>query len=184
MTITIRPANADELGVVAQIERDADELFRTVGLDAIPDGAPTPPNAYAPSQAAGRLLVAVTEAGRVAGFVRIELVDGLPHLEQVSVRPADARRGLGRSLMTAAEDWARRRGHTHLTLTTYRDVPWNGPSYERLGWQAIPDADLTPGLRAVRARERAAGLDARPRLAMTKALATTGQVSHEPRRGP
>ena len=105
MTITIRPANADELGAVAQIERDADELFRTIGLDAIPDGAPTPPNAYAPSQAAGRLLVAVTEAGRVAGFVRIELVDGLPHLEQVSVRPADARRGLGRSLMTAAEDW-------------------------------------------------------------------------------
>jgi hypothetical protein len=39
-------------------------------------------------------------------------------------------------------------------LTIYVDVPWNGPYYERLGFRYLAANEETPGLRAVRERER------------------------------
>jgi hypothetical protein len=49
-------------------------------------------------------------------------------------------------------------------------VAWNAPYYERLGFQRLPDAELTPGLVAIRAEEAAHGLDEWPRLAMRRVL--------------
>jgi hypothetical protein len=57
-----------------------------------------------------------------------------------------------------------------LTLTTFADVPWNGPCYERLGFRQLTGTELTPGLRAVRAEEAAHGLDEWPRIAMRREL--------------
>jgi hypothetical protein len=57
-----------------------------------------------------------------------------------------------------------------MTLTTFRDVPWNGPYYTRLGWSALPAADLPPELAAARRHERDLGLDQWPRQAMAKNL--------------
>ena len=57
-----------------------------------------------------------------------------------------------------------------MTLTTFADVPWNGPLYERLGYRRLADAELGPELRSVRARETAHGLDRWPRIAMIKRL--------------
>ena len=58
-----------------------------------------------------------------------------------------------------------------LTLTTYVHVPWNGPYYERLGFRYLTTEEETPGLRAIRARERALGLEVRPRVSMRRSLA-------------
>ena len=56
-----------------------------------------------------------------------------------------------------------------VTLTTYRDVPWNAPFYRRVGFEVVDDP--TPGVAEVRAAERAEGLDAfGPRVAMRLAL--------------
>ena len=57
-----------------------------------------------------------------------------------------------------------------MTLTTFRDVPWNGPYYARLGWSTLHAADLPPGLAAARQQERDLGLDEWPRQAMAKSL--------------
>ena len=35
-------------------------------------------------------------------------------------------------------DWAAGNGYASVTLTTFRDVPWNMPFYERLGFRVIP----------------------------------------------
>ena len=57
-----------------------------------------------------------------------------------------------------------------MTLTTFRDVPWNGPFYAGLGFRAVDE--LTPGLAAVRDHEKAIGDDDfGPRIAMRKELA-------------
>jgi hypothetical protein len=61
-------------------------------------------------------------------------------------------------------------GLTSVTLTTFADVPWNGPYYARLGFEVVPDAEAGPGLLEVRRRERAHGLDAWPRLSMRRPL--------------
>jgi len=104
-----------------------------------------------------------------AGFVCLELVDGHPHIWQLAVHPDRGRQGLGRALVTAACDWARTERFETITLTTYRDVPWNGPFYESLGFVTI--GTLTPGLRTIREHERAIGDDDfGPRVAMQRSL--------------
>ena len=40
-----------------------------------------------------------------------------------------------------------------VTLTTFRDVPWNAPYYERLGFRTLAADEITPGLAAIRAHE-------------------------------
>ncbi len=96
--------------------------------------------------------------------------NGDPHVEQVSVHPDRAGHGIGAALLAAAEQLARARGHRRITLTTFRDVPWNGPYYARLGWSVVREADLTPALAAARRHERDLGFDEWPRQAMAKSL--------------
>jgi GNAT superfamily N-acetyltransferase len=81
------------------------------------------------------------------------------HVEQVSVDPGSARGGLGRALLDRAAQQAAEAGVRALTLTTFAQVPWNAPYYTRCGFRLLGDAEVTPGLRAIRRREAAFGLD-------------------------
>ena len=62
--------------------------------------------------------------------------------------------------------WAVEHGYHAMTLTTFRDVAWNGPYYAKLGFQPLAEVDLGPELRVIRDHEQADGLDVRPRQAM------------------
>jgi GNAT superfamily N-acetyltransferase len=168
--VVIRAARESELPLISALEKSGDQLFRAAGLDRIADAPAPEPDAYRPALEDGRLLVAVDERDAPHGFIRLEMLDGGPHVEQVSVHPDYAGRGIGASLLAAAEQVARARGHRRMTLTTFRDVPWNGPYYTRLGWSALPAADLPPELAAARQHERDLGLDEWPRQAMAKNL--------------
>ena len=88
------------------------------------------------------------------------------HLHELDVQPDHARQGLGRRLIAIVADWARARGATALTLTTFDDVPWNGPYYARLGFRTLDLATLSPGLQAVRQSEAEAGLPMAHRICM------------------
>ena len=59
---------------------------------------------------------------------------------------------------------------SRLTLTTFRDIPWNAPYYERLGYRQVPQAEVGGGLARIFALERHADGDGRNRIAMRKAL--------------
>ena len=100
----------------------------------------------------------------------LAVVDGAAHVEQVSVHPDHARQGIGRALLERAAAWARAQGLRAITLTTYVEVDWNGPYYERLGFRYLTPDKETPGLRAIRRHERALGLDAWPRACMVRIL--------------
>jgi GNAT superfamily N-acetyltransferase len=97
-------------------------------------------------------------------------LDGGLHVEQVSVHPRAARRGLGRLLIDHAAGVAAAEGLAALTLTTFTEVPWNAPYYARLGFAVVPEPDWTPGVRDVVAREAAHGLDRWPRVVMRRAV--------------
>lgn len=77
------------------------------------------------------------------GFAHVQEIDAHAHLEQLSVVPAYGRRGIGRALVTAALDEARRRGHAQVTLRTYADVPWYAPFYASCGFtETAPLSDF------------------------------------------
>lgn len=84
--------------------------------------------------------------------------------------PPHGRHGHGRALVAHAEHWDRTTGAGRMTLTTYRDVPWNGPYYQRLGRRELTPDELGPQLEAVRAEEAARGLDQWARTAMVEDL--------------
>ncbi|ATL71770.1 GNAT family N-acetyltransferase [Nocardia terpenica] len=118
----------------------------------------------------GRAWVIADATDTPIAYLILDLVDGNAHIDQVSVHPDHAGRRLGRDLVEYAAEWAVARGIPALTLTTFTEVPWNGPYYERLGFHRLAVERETPGLRAVRAAEAAHGLDTWPRACMRRDL--------------
>lgn len=148
----------------------AGRSFAAIGMDEVARDEALPAAELLEYQRDGRAWVVVDEVDRPVGYLIAEWVDGLVHIEQVSVDPAYAGRGLGRDLITHVADWARSCGSAALTLTTFAEVAWNAPYYERLGFRRLADSELTPGLREIRAEEAAHGLDRWPRLTMRRDL--------------
>jgi len=161
--VVLRAAQADDLAALVGIELAAGAAFRDLGMDAVADDDPGSVEDLAPYAEDGRVLVAADAGDRPIGYLLLDLVDGAAHIEQVSVHPAHARQGIGRALIEQAQWWARSHGLDALTLTAYREVPWNGPYYERLGFVYLTADEETPGLRAIREHERKRGLDKWPR---------------------
>ncbi len=177
MTARLRrgsPADAPKLGAV---ERAAAARFRAVGLDVIAEGRPTAVEEYLALAEEGRLWVAETDAGIPVGLAIAGSVDGEGYLAEVSVHPDRGRQGLGRGLIACVETWALEQGFQSLFLTTFRDVPWNRPYYEILEFAVRSEDHVGPDLRAVRAGEKARGLDGlSPRVCMVKTLRRCGAV--------
>jgi GNAT superfamily N-acetyltransferase len=165
---SIRAARVDELPLLIEIERRAGAAFRSLGMELVADDDPGSPEALTPYAEEGRSLVAVDAADEPLAYLLLETVDGAAHIEQVSVDPEHAGQKIGRALIERAATWARSRGLGALTLTTFVDVPWNGPYYRRLGFRYLTEDEETPGLRAIRERERRHGLDAWPRSCMRR----------------
>lgn len=116
--------------------------------------------------AGGRLWVAVISDIPV-GFVHVVLLgSGAPHLEEIDVHPSHTRRGLGRRLVATACDWVTRQGHSAITLTTFREVPFNMKFYASCGFHEVPAAELSPELATIVRREAERGLAPERRVVM------------------
>jgi GNAT superfamily N-acetyltransferase len=116
----------------------------------------------------GRLWVALCNDGPV-GFAYVELLESaFAHLEEIDVHPAHGRRGIGRQLLTTVCEWAVNNVYRGVTLTTFRDPPWNMPFYASAGFQVVEPADLRPALATVFKREAARGLDPARRVVMER----------------
>jgi GNAT superfamily N-acetyltransferase len=166
----IRLARSADLPALIDIEREAGAVFREIGMAAIADDDPGSVAELAVYQSAGRAWVSVDSADRPVAYLVAGIVDGCAHIEQVSVHPGHARRGLGSALIETLAEWAVARGLKALTLTTFAAVPWNAPYYERLGFRVVPDAEIGDELRSIRRAEAARGLDAWPRVALIRPL--------------
>jgi ribosomal protein S18 acetylase RimI-like enzyme len=73
------------------------------------------------------------------------------------VLPAHGRRGIGTALVRTVEEWADSGEFSEITLTTYRDLPWNAPFYARLGFTIVPEIEWDADMR--RRFEQEAGLE-------------------------
>jgi GNAT superfamily N-acetyltransferase len=130
----------------------------------IADHAPPPVEELAASPA---IFVAEID-DVVVGYARIELVDDQTHLEQLSVLPDHGGKGIGTALIDAVCGWARERGDSRVTLTTFRSVAFNAPLYAKRGFQEIEEQDWPPGIKALIEAEATHGLDPADRVAMRR----------------
>ena len=165
--VLIRAAQAAELPAVQAIDWAAMRMFCDIGMPEIAQYDPWPLGDLAARQQAGRP-VGSSRPGRHPPRV--------PHRKPGRRLPA-GRAGIGRSRQrpprtgprtASPADQAPAAGLPALTLTTFADVPWNAPYYARCGFRILHDAEITPGLRAIRHHEAALGLDRWPRVCMRR----------------
>ncbi|WP_122818169.1 GNAT family N-acetyltransferase [Nocardioides pantholopis] len=153
--LPVRLARPSDLRHLGAIEDAGGALFEALWGDLAGDPLVAPaPSGGSRADQPGFLLVA---GDPPVGFAHVLEIDGAAHLEQLAVHPDHGRQGIGAALVRAAMEEARWAGFDRMSLSTYRDVPWNGPFYERLGFVAV--ADPEPWQRRLRDRERALGLD-------------------------
>jgi GNAT superfamily N-acetyltransferase len=164
----IRAARSDDLDRLRDIERAAGQAFRAIGMDAIADDEPMSVAVLDEYRANGRVWVATDDEDAPVAYVVVDVLDGNAHVEQVSVHPDHAGRGLGAQLIDHVAAWAANQRLPAVTLTTFRDVPWNAPYYERCGFVVLDDADIGPELRRRVDEETAHGLDPTIRVCMRR----------------
>ncbi len=169
MILTIRRGVAADIRVLQDLERDAAQSFRTIGYDFCADG-PVRTNAeHQRGLEYGVTLVAEIH-DQAAGFVMLWPVDGRAHITEVSVARVVQKRGIGRALVEAAEEWTRNEGFSEITLTTFSDVSWNAPYYHSLGYSVFTPGKAHKELADVQAEEMKSGFNVKPRVAMKKTL--------------
>jgi ribosomal protein S18 acetylase RimI-like enzyme len=117
---------------------------------------------------AGSAFVVHDETGAVAGFLVAEVLDGSAHVEEVAVSVEAGGRGYASALLDEVSRWAAAQGLPTVTLTTFRDVSFNRPFYERRGFRVLSDHEISPALAARVEEEDAAGLPADLRVAMRR----------------
>jgi len=163
--LRLRGAKTSEIERVRAIERASATRFLGTARAALAEDEPTDAATLAARIASGGLLVA-EEGGEAVAFVMFREVEGCAYVEQIDVAPSHERRGIGARLIEAVADLARERGWPALTLSTFKDVPFNAPYYRRLGFAEVEE--LTPAMLAIRAEHVARGLDESMRVFMRR----------------
>ncbi len=150
----VRPCKAAELTRLPMIETAADAVFPA---GRVPIGEVT---------LLAELRAALENESLYVAAVREEVVAfaaGLPygtslHLRTLAVHPAHGRQGMGTALVRSLVEQAEQRGFADVTLTTFADLPFNAPFYERVGFRALRADELDARLAALLQAESAAGM--------------------------
>ena len=136
--VRLRSARLEDISEIQRIDISAGALFDSTGL--IDEGdqgqSPIPETALRAGISNDLLTLACTDE-QIIGFVLCRKTSPDLYLEQVSVRPEFGRRGVGARLVQRAIEQADALRLRGVVLSTFRDVPWNGPFYAALGFSII-----------------------------------------------
>lgn len=166
MSLRIRPARPDEAETIREIEDDAAARFRGSAHAYVFDHPAPPAEVYAELAAEGLVLMA-DQDGAAVGFAAFEVFRDALHLKELAVRHAQQGQGLGRALIKAVIAEAKARRRKAVTLTTFRDLDWNAPWYERQGFVELGAGQLGERLRQELADEDERGLSSRCAMRLT-----------------
>ena len=141
----LRSARPDDIPAINEVERAADQLFEPTGLLAgVEPGVGVPDRVYQSAMSNGLLFVIdLFEVGPVAFTLCSERMPDL-YIDQISVDPRHGRKGLGSALLLKVFREAEARKIGTVSLSTFRDVPWNAPYYSRFGFKELSRKKLEP----------------------------------------
>lgn len=155
----IRPTLTEDIPLLPNIERSAAQAFLSVpSLAWLAASEVLSEAAHRTFIQAQASWVAVDAQERVMGFLCARLEGDALHIHEVSVAQQAQGQGLGRGLIAQAIGAARGMGCAQVTLTTFAQVPWNAPFYQRLGFAVMSQEQLGERLLGVLEGERRHGL--------------------------
>lgn len=164
---SIRPRKSADDEQLVRVENAASELFRTHGYPEVAD--------HGLDVAALRRLidgrhvwVAAAFDDRPVGFAVASPIADHLHLAELSVDPVHGRQGLGRALVETVTEAATQQGLAGVSLTTFRDLSFNQPYYEKLGFRELAVDQADPRLAARLSAELPAGVDISSRVLMVR----------------
>ena len=152
--IRVRLATNGDCALLPLIELSAGRRFAEIGMDDVSSEPPPDAAAWEPHCASSNLWVSVDDQDRPFGFLAAGVHGHLLFIYQLAVAYDRQRQGVGHALLSAAEAAAQALGLHEVFLTTFCDVPFNGPYYERQGYRIVEDADLPAALLPVMDAER------------------------------
>ncbi|MEZ2220672.1 GNAT family N-acetyltransferase [Rhizobium sp. RCC_161_2] len=161
----IRLARADELYLLAAIEIDAFWALHDAGAVAC-EPTSLPIGVLRQSLETDLLFVAADALDQPFGFLAGIVMADTVHIAEIDVIRHWQKKGVGRRLMQAMIEAARRRGASGVTLTTDRHVPFNAPFYVSLGFRMLDDGERSAELSRILEREVEHGADPARRVAM------------------
>lgn len=163
-------ATPADLPTLVEVDKAAGMLFADTGLlseDALNDHVPAEVFEHAIEDS--NVITVRHEEDDLIGFALVSLRGGTLYLDQISVHPSHGRKGLGGRLLDWVIDLAKRRGLRRVTLSTFRDLPWNGPFYAKYGFQEIARPKLADWMLELE-RIQAADLDISKRCFMMRKI--------------
>ncbi len=167
----VRQANEADADLFPEVEQSAGLLFRTdPELAWLADAENLSADRYREMIAEGWSWIAERPDGRAVGFAAVTRQGRELHLWELAVALDQQRRGIGRQLLQRLMSQAAASGIFAVTLTTFRDLPWNMPFYRSIGFEPVAPRNLEPRLAELLAAEVQKGLPAARRCAMRKVL--------------
>jgi len=164
-----RKAEQADVGHFRELEQSAGLLFRAdPELAWLADADNLPAERYREIISEGWSWVAEDEHAYPVAFAAVTFEDAELHIWEFNVRVECQRRGIGRRLLQRFIAEAAAAKAPAITLTTFRDVPWNAPFYHSMGFELLSANALDPRLAGLLDAEARKGLPAARRCAMRK----------------
>lgn len=160
-SLRVRLAIKADLPRLPEIELSAVDAFQNTSIPPGPLSTATPAEGWRDALEQGTLWVVDDQQGTPIGFLGGHRDGGELHILEFDVEAGHQGKGLGRLMLNHVIAWARAEGLSELTLTTFRNIAWNGPFYAKMGFAEIADADMPEHLAETLKAERARNLEAR-----------------------
>ncbi|WP_058912114.1 GNAT family N-acetyltransferase [Entomohabitans teleogrylli] len=174
--LSIRHATLQDVPLLCDIERSAGQAFLSIpALAWIADDEIQSQECHREFIRRRLAWVATDDQNRPIGFINASPQGDALYIEELSVRHERQGQGIGRRLVEQVIAHARRHGFRGLTLTTFRQVPWNAPFYQRLGFTIVPEAVLPAHLHTALEQQAACGFERAARCGMLLTLAEIPQ---------
>lgn len=168
--VTFRFAAVHDVEIIRMIEAEAGQRFVDVDMVGIADAPPMDAELVSGKIAAQEIIVASDSSGAVVGFVMFEPEQGRFYIQELDVLTSHAGQRIGAALIEQVARLACERNAMQLTLSTFRDVPWNAPYYRRLGFRDLAQSELDAAMIVRRNAHIARGLDESKRVFMLREL--------------
>jgi GNAT superfamily N-acetyltransferase len=168
-TLRLRKATQSDAAIFPELEQSAGLSFRADREIAwLADAENLPATRYRDIIAEGWSWIAEGEQAQPVAFVAATIEGEELHLWEFNVQIEYQRRGIGRGLLQRLIAEATAAKFPAMTLTTFRDVPWNAPFYRSMGFELVAPGQLDPRLAGLLAKEARMGLPAARRCAMRR----------------